>query len=128
RTACAERLSISFSIWICGAKPSGALPGLPLRSSSFPGLRAFSAALRWAAIRSPEASPATMPTRRCRAIVLADDAALAAVQKFQDVAHRAALRDLGFERLACLFQAETAAVERAVGALQAGDRLGRKAA
>src|SRR5438132_3515049 len=102
--------------------------GPPMPANSIPGLRAFSAAIRWAASRSPEASPATMPTRRCRAIVLADDAALAAVEKFEDVAHRAALRDLGFERLACLFQAETAAVERAVGALQAGDRLGRKAA
>src|SRR5207247_8514625 len=102
--------------------------GPPMPANSIPGLRAFSAAIRWAASRSPEASPATMPTRRCRAIVLADDAALAAVEKFEDVAHRAALRDLGFERLAWRFQAETAAVERAVGALESRDGVGRKAA
>src|SRR2546430_9785358 len=128
RGAAAWRRTGGFSMGKCDSKPSAAMRGPPMPANSIPGLRAFSAAIRWAASRSPEASPATMPTRRCRAIVLADDAAFTTVEKFEDVAHRAALRDLGFERLACLFQAETAAVKRAVGALQPGDRLGRKAA
>ena len=40
-----------------------------------------------------------MPTRTCRAIALADDAALTASEEFEDLAYLRALRDLGFERL-----------------------------
>src|SRR6266404_3703702 len=102
--------------------------GPPMPANSIPARRAFSAAIRWAASRSPEASPATMPTRRCFAIDLADDAALAAGEEFEELAHLRAGGHLGFELDARLLEPEAAAIERAVGAFQAGNRLGRKAA
>src|SRR5438874_6075348 len=102
--------------------------GPPMPANSIPGVRAFSAAIRWAASRSPEASPATMPTRSCRAMVLADDAALAAVEKFQDLAHLRTLGDLALELTARFLQSKAAAVERTVGALKTGDCLGAEAA
>src|SRR4051812_15595140 len=102
--------------------------GPPMPANSIPGRRAFNAAMRWAASRSPEASPATMPTRNGFAIDLADDAALRAGEEFEELAHRRTRSDLRFELRARLLEAEAAAIERAVGALQAGDRLGRKPA
>src|SRR5258708_3154664 len=107
--------------------------GPPMPANSIDGWRAFSAAIKCAASKSPEASPATLPTRTCRGcssllILLADDAAFTASEKFEDVAHLGALRDLGFQRLARLLQAETAAIQRAIGAFEAGDGFGRKAA
>src|SRR5438132_2488914 len=102
--------------------------GPPMPANSMPARRAFSAAIRWAASRSPEASPATMPTRRCFAIGLADNAALTAGQEFENLAHRRTGCDLGLELGTRLLEAEPAAVKRAVGALQPGNRLGRKAA
>src|SRR5436190_14048979 len=102
--------------------------GPPMPANSMPARRALSAAIRWAASRSPEASPATMPTRRCFAIALADDAALRAGQELEKLAHLRARGHLRFELGASLLEAEPVAIERAVGALQSGDRLGRKAA
>src|SRR5436190_5491757 len=106
--------------------------GPPMPANSMPGRRAFSAAIRWAASRSPEASPATMATRKGFArisllIALADDAALATVEKFDDLFHRGAYGDLLAQLGAGLLEAECAAVQRAVSALQARDRLGREA-
>src|SRR5260370_23258690 len=102
--------------------------GPPMPANAMPARRAFRAAIRWAASRSPEASPATMPTRRYLAIELTDDAALAAGQEFEKLAHLRAARRLRLELATRLLQAQAAAIERAVGALEGGDRLGRKAA
>src|SRR5436190_15211904 len=102
--------------------------GPPMPAKSIAGWRALSAAIRWAAKRSPEASPATMPTRNCLAIALADDAALAAREEIEDLAHRRTRRDLRLELYARLLEPEAAAVERAVGALESRDGLGREAA
>src|SRR3954471_24334037 len=102
--------------------------GPPMPANSMPARRAFSAAIRWAASRSPEASPATMPTRRCLAIGLADDAALRAGEEFEKLAHLRAGRHLRFQLGASLLQTESAAIQRAVGTLQPGDLFGRKAA
>src|SRR5260221_10239687 len=72
--------------------PRAARGGPPMPANSIDGWRAFSAAIRCAASKSPEASPATMPTRTCRGcssllILLADDAAFTASEKFEDVVH-----------------------------------------
>src|SRR5438309_11343588 len=96
--------------------------GPPMPANSIPGLRAFSAAIKWAASRSPEASPATMPTRRCFAIELADNAALAAGQEFENLAHLRTGCGLRLELGTRLLEAEPAAIKRAVGALQPGNR------
>src|SRR5262245_49973000 len=102
--------------------------GPPMPANSTPGRRAFSAAIRWAASRSPEASPATMPTRKGFAILLADDAALAAVEEFDDLFHLGARSDLLVQLGLGLFEAESAPVQRPIGTLQARDRIGREAA
>src|SRR5205814_1151237 len=58
--------------------------------------RAFRAAIRCAASRSPEASPATMATRADRS-TLADDAAFGFGEEIQDLAHRRAIPGLARE-------------------------------
>src|SRR5687767_15148048 len=100
--------------------------GPPMPPNSMPRRRAFSAAMRCAASRSPDASPATMPTRRMVS-TLADDSALRAGQEPQYLAHLRAVARLRLELGARLLQREAAPVERAVGALQRVDRLGREA-
>src|SRR5438067_51153 len=100
----------------------------PMPANSAFGRRRLSAAMRCEASRSPEASPATMPTRKGLAIGLADDAALGAVEKLYELAHMAAFADLHLERRARGGKRKTAAVERAVGALERGDVRGREAA
>src|SRR5260221_7006293 len=113
--------------------PRAARGGPPMPANSIDGWRAFSAAIRCAASKSPEASPATMPTRTCRGcssllILLADDAAFTASEKFEDVVHLGAAGYLLAQLEASLLKAETAAIQRAIGALEAGDGFGRKAA
>src|SRR5205085_3500961 len=100
----------------------------PMPANSAFGRRRLRAAMRCEASRSPEASPATMPTRKGLAIGLADDAALGAVEKLYELAHMAAFAHLRLELRARLGKRKTAAVERAVGALERGDVLGREAA
>src|SRR5690348_9732214 len=100
--------------------------GPPMPANSMSGRRALSAAIRWAASRSPDASPATMPTRRGFAILLADDAALATVEEFDDLFHGRTGSDLLAQLALRLLEPEAATVERAVGALEARDRLGRE--
>src|SRR2546423_6024627 len=109
-------------------EPAAAVGGPPMPANSIAGWRALSAAIRWAASRSPEASPATMPTRTRRAMALADDAALTASEEFEDLAHLRAAGHLLAQLETRLFEAQAAAVQGAIGALQTGDRLGRKAA
>src|SRR3982750_3420039 len=109
----------------CDCRPSAIIFGPPMPAKSRPGRRAFSAAMRCAARRSPEASPATMATR---GIGLADDAALARVEEFDEGAYRRTARRLLLELLARCFERKAGAVKRPVGALQAHDVLRRKPA
>src|SRR5690348_4117813 len=107
--------------------------GPPMPANSMPGRRAFSAAMRCAARRSPDASPATMPTRKVRTrgsrfIGLADDAALGAREKIEDLAHVRALGDLCLQLSAGVLEAEAAAIQGAIGALQRRDVVRGKAA
>src|SRR3970282_209769 len=78
---------------------------------------------------SPEASPATMamwfappPT------ALADESALRAREKIEQRRHLRAVGGLHRKRALRLLQAQPGAVQRAVGALDAGDGLGPEAA
>src|SRR5256714_13295770 len=100
----------------------------PMPANSAFGRRRLSAAMRCEASRSPEASPATMPTRKELAIGLADDAALGAVEKLHELAHMATCAHLRLELRARRGKRKTAAVERPVGALERCDVLGREAA
>src|SRR5205823_14667789 len=110
------------------SKPSAAMRAPPMPANSAFGRRRLSAAMRCEASRSPEASPATMPTRKGLAIGLADDAALGAPEKLHQLAHMAAVAHLRLELRVRLGKRKTAAVERAVGALQPGDVVGSEAA
>src|SRR5690349_17999526 len=103
-------------------------PPMPAKSMSVR-LR-LSAAITCEARRSPEASPATMPTRRCRGrlssprrsspIGLADNAALGAVEKLHQLAHVRAFGDLRFELAPGVGEREAVAIQRTVGALEPG--------
>src|SRR5689334_22397214 len=104
--------------------------GPPMPAKAACGRRPLSAAIRWPARRSPEGSAATMPMRSGPSLTsrLPQDAALRLVDEVEDVAHLGALLDHLLQRLARFRQARGAAVQRAVGALQAGDGGGREAA
>src|SRR5947207_12844506 len=102
--------------------------GPPMPANSIGRPRDLSAAMRWAPSWSPDASPATMPKRSSSATGLVGKTALASGKEIQNEAHFGAARDLRLELALRFVEAQPTAVQSAVGALQAGDRLGREAA
>src|ERR1041384_7041361 len=99
--------------------------GPPMPANIIERRRAFSAAMRCPASRSPEASPATMPTRRSSAIYRMMPRELLARNSVSSPSsgQAAAGARLRLVLAPRILEREAAAVERAIGALDRLDGL-----
>src|SRR5882762_4024078 len=105
-----------------GSRPSASIFGPPMPTNLSPGTRARNAAMRWPPRKSPEASPATMPTTTgSLSTALANDAPLRALEEIDE--HLQLRRFHGLARnLAPRFrERETGPVQGLVGALDRCD-------
>src|SRR5687768_4187055 len=113
------------------SRPAACMRGPPMPSKRTCGRRPLRARIRCAPSTSPDASPATMPiviSAAVTIVALADDAAAGSAQKIDERSDGGTFAHLALERVLRLLQAQPGPVERLVGPLQAGDRVGVEAA
>src|SRR5882762_1754317 len=105
-----------------GSRPSASIFGPPMPTNLSPGTRARNAAMRWPPRKSPEASPATMPTTTgSLSTALANDAPLRALEEIDEHLQLRRLHGLAGNLAPRFRERETGPVEGLVGALDRGD-------
>src|SRR5687768_6376280 len=108
--------------------PAASMRGPPMPTKSSCGMRPRSAVISCPPSRSPDASPATMPTVCRRAPDSADNATRGELEKIYQPPELGARVGLFGDFLHCFLEPQPRFVQRFVSALDADDGVGREAA